>query len=76
MEQHHNEHRRMADDEVAKLRREFTEFRNKIEPVIEVWATLTTLVTVLRWIGVAAKWVISIGTAIGLIWAAINHGRT
>ena len=66
-----NQRRRENDDEIAELRREFTDFRNKIEPVIEVWATLTRLVHVLRWMGIAAKWIVSILTALGLVWGAI-----
>ena len=45
--------------------------KHQLEPVIEVWSTLSGFVGVLRWVGIAAKWVAVI---VGAILAVVSLG--
>jgi len=66
------EQRREDDKEVAELRREFNEFRTKIEPVIEVWESLTGLVKILKWVGLIAKWIAAVAAGFAA-WSFFTH---
>lgn len=67
------EDRRHYDDQIKELRVEFREFRERIEPVIEVWDTLSGLARFLRWVGVAAKWLAVIGTPFIMLYAYLHN---
>ena len=40
--------------------------------VVDVFGTLESGIKVLGWLGAAAKWVVSIGAAVGMVWAIAN----
>lgn len=68
-----NEERRDYDKQIHELRQDFREFRDRIEPVIEVWETLSGLARFLRWVGVVAKWLSVIGAPILMAYTYFHN---
>lgn len=66
-------HRRSYDSQLAELRQDLSDLRAMLEPVIEVWGALAGLAKVLKWVGIAAKWIITIGGGLAIIWAAFIY---
>jgi hypothetical protein len=42
--------------------------------VVNVFGTLESGIKVLGWLGAVAKWVVTVGSAIGIVWAIV-HGK-
>lgn len=55
---------KLSVDQHAK---DMKELKEKLEPVIEVWASLSGFVKVLRWMAIAAKWLIFFATLIAFV---------
>lgn len=86
LNKHELPHRRITDDGDTHDRRASLEARmdaleKKLDKnteltqgVVNVFNTLESGIKVMGWIGAVAKWVITIGSAVGVLWA-IAHGK-
>ncbi len=59
--------RRSYDQQLEELRQDLHTLQEKLEPAIAVWMALAGLVTVLKWVGTAAKYLTLILGAIAAI---------
>lgn len=61
-------------EELRKLSDDLKDLKDRLEPVIEVWESLTGMVKVLAALGHAIKWGAMVAAAIAAILAAIKLG--
>ena len=63
--------RRLTDMQIKALQNQIIDLSTKLDPAVEVWEGLAGMVKVLRWLGIGVTWLVKIGAAVGILWAAV-----
>lgn len=58
--------------EIQGLRKDFNELRDEVTEFLDIFRASKGFFKVLGWIGKFVKWVVSIGLAIGAVWAMVK----
>jgi len=63
------------NEKVDCLQDQLTSLEQRLDPVIEIWNSLTGLVKVLKWVGLVAKWIGIVGGAILAILTLFTYKK-
>ena len=50
--------------DLQHLKEEMLDLKKQLKPAIEIWVTLSSVATALKWVGIVAKWIGIIGAAV------------